>query len=151
MVSLRSARRWWTPRTKSGAAQFSPCAVVTAGGGRRLTHLSGRAFEVAGEQVVVVAMRSSDVDQQVAEFAMVQERLMSNISHELRTPLNVVMGFSELLAGGTLGELTEKQVDAARECHIGGERILRLVNDILDIGRARSYHQPPAPGPLESG
>jgi signal transduction histidine kinase len=50
------------------------------------------------------------------------------------------MGFSELLTTGTLGELTDNQLDAAEECHEGGERILRLINDILDVGRSRSYY-----------
>jgi len=76
---------------------------------------------------------------------------MSSISHELRTPLNVVLGFSELLTTGTLGELTESQIDAAEECHIGGERILRLVTDILDVGRCRSYYMSSPPTPFEPG
>lgn len=82
-------------------------------------------------------------------FATIQERLMSNISHELRTPLNVVMGFSEMLGDGVLGELTERQVEAARECHEGGHRILRIVTDIIDVGRARSYAMSPSPQPLD--
>lgn len=85
------------------------------------------------------------------DFAAIQERLMSGISHELRTPLNVVLGYSEMLGDGVLGELTERQVDAARECHEGGQRILRILTDILDVGRARSYAMPPVPERLDLG
>jgi len=89
---------------------------------------------------IVTGFSDNDVNDMVAEFARVQERLMSNISHELRTPLNVVMGFSELLITGTLGTMPPNQLDAAEECHEGGERMLRLINDILDVGRSWSYY-----------
>jgi len=82
------------------------------------------------------------------EFPGVQQRLMSNISHELRTPLNVTLGYSEMLRDGVLGELTEQQVDAAREAHEAGQRILRIITDILDVGRARSYVLPSDPEPI---
>jgi signal transduction histidine kinase len=36
--------------------------------------------------------------------------------------------------------LADNQLDAAEECHEGGERMLRLINDILDVGRSRSYY-----------
>lgn len=94
---------------------------------------------ITNHETVVLAFRADEVDRSLAAFARMQERLMSNISHELRTPLNVVMGFSELLAAGTLGEMGEKQLDAVAEIHIGGRRMLHIVDDVLDIGRARNY------------
>ncbi len=117
-------------------------AVRTRTGCRRRMRVQARCVGHGGEEAVVVAFVQEGPEEAIAEFARVQERLMSNISHEVRTPLNVIMGFSELLLTGTLGELTENQLDAARECHIGGQRILKLVTDILDIGRARSYYTP---------
>lgn len=74
---------------------------------------------------------------------------MSNISHELRTPLNVVMGFAELMTTGTLGEMSANQLDAAREIYVGGQRILTIIDDILDIGRGRSYYLPDEPRALD--
>jgi len=132
-----------------GAAEVEACSVRTGTGAVRIAHLRARPTHGAEGVLVVVAFATNDTSQAVAEFAKVQERLMSNISHELRTPLNVVMGFSELLTTGTLGELAENQLDAAHEIHIGGERILRLVTDILDIGRSRSYYLPARPRMLD--
>ena len=97
------------------------------------------------ESMMMVAPIPGEDDRSVAEFARVQERLMSNISHELRTPLNVVMGFAELMTTGTLGEMSANQLDAAREIYVGGQRILTIVDDILDIGRGRSYYLPDEP------
>ncbi len=132
-----------------GAAEVEACSVRTGTGAVRIAHLRARPTHGAEGVLVVVAFATNDASQAVAEFAKVQERLMSNISHELRTPLNVVMGFSELLTTGTLGELAENQLDAAHEIHIGGERILRLVTDILDIGRSRSYYLPAQVGGVD--
>jgi signal transduction histidine kinase len=122
-----------------GEFEFQACPVRTSNGAV-IAQLSARLHERGGESFVVIGIANNDLNEAVARFARVQERLMSNISHELRTPLNVVMGFSELLATETLGELADSQLDAAEECHEGGERMLRLINDILDVGRSRSYY-----------
>ena len=95
------------------------------------------------------APRAQSPEQQL-DFAEVQQRLMANISHELRTPLNVALGYSEMLKDGTLGQMTQQQTDAASESHEAGRRILRIVTDILDIGRARSYSLAPEPRPLDA-
>ncbi|NLO06740.1 MAG: hypothetical protein GX131_13015 [candidate division WS1 bacterium] len=125
---------------RDGAGEVDRCSVYDDSGRLRNMHLMGRTDAAIAPGAVVVAFAEGGVDATVVEFTRVQERLMSNISHELRTPLNVVMGFSELLTTGTLGEMPEAQLDAAQECHIGGERILDLINDIIDVGRSRSYY-----------
>ncbi|MBD3292510.1 MAG: hypothetical protein GF393_06270 [Armatimonadia bacterium] len=132
----------------TGAIGPRALSVRTDSGRPVVVEMTARARETDGEPFVVVGLMGSEVNEAVAEFARVQERLMSNISHELRTPLNVVMGFSELLTTGTLGELADNQLDAAKECHEGGERMLRLINDILDVGRSRSYYLSSETGPL---
>ncbi|MGC9318007.1 MAG: histidine kinase dimerization/phospho-acceptor domain-containing protein [Armatimonadota bacterium] len=136
---------------QNGEAEVDACTVRTRSGATRVMRLKAASCRAEGLDRVIVGFAGNDISQTVAAFARVQERLMSNISHELRTPLNVVMGFSELLTTGTLGELTENQLDAAQECHHGGERILTLVNDILDIGRGRSYYMPGEPEPVDPG
>jgi len=119
--------------------------VRLARGRTRQLPVTGRVGNVFNRDTTVLVFRAEEADRALADFARVQERLMSNISHELRTPLNVVMGFSELMESGTMGELTEKQVDAAREIHEGGTRMLHVVDDVLDIGRARNYGLEPQP------
>ncbi len=134
-----------------GEAQIDACNIRTRSGEARVVHVRASRYATDARQVVVIGFVGNEADKAITGFARVQERLMSSISHELRTPLNVVLGFSELLTTGTLGELTESQIDAAEECHIGGERILRLVTDILDVGRCRSYYMSSPPTPFEPG
>ncbi|MBE7219432.1 MAG: HAMP domain-containing histidine kinase [Caulobacteraceae bacterium] len=57
-------------------------------------------------------------------------------SHELRTPLNAVIGFSEILAGQLYGELADPRYrEHAAAIHEGGLRLLKLVDQVLDIAR----------------
>jgi signal transduction histidine kinase len=62
-------------------------------------------------------------------------QLFAHFSHELRTPLNSILGFSELLRGDTGGSLTERQLRFVRHVHDSGTRLLRLINDILDLAK----------------
>ena len=57
---------------------------------------------------------------------------LANMSHEVRTPLTSVLGATELLADGTLDAQQERLVEIV---HRSGEKLLRLVNDILDVSR----------------
>ncbi|WP_341703089.1 PAS domain-containing sensor histidine kinase [Ferrovibrio sp.] len=60
---------------------------------------------------------------------------LANMSHELRTPLNAIIGFSEMLAAGYLGNMSERQRDYAISIRQSGEHLLQLVSDILDLSR----------------
>ena len=64
-----------------------------------------------------------------------KSEFVANMSHELRTPLNAVMGFSEMMKDGLLGELTERQQMASRAIFDSGSHLLALINDILDLSR----------------
>lgn len=71
------------------------------------------------------------VDQMKDEFVSV-------VSHELRTPLTSIRGSLGLLAGGALGALPEKAQRMADMAVSNTDRLVRLINDILDIERLES-------------
>lgn len=63
---------------------------------------------------------------------------VSTVSHELRTPLTSIAGSLGLLAGGAAGEMSERAkrlIDIART---NAERLVRLINDVLDIEKIES-------------
>ena len=60
---------------------------------------------------------------------------LANMSHELRTPLNAIIGFSEMLLGGHVGALPEKQREYVESVHDGGAHLLTVINDILDLAK----------------
>ena len=61
------------------------------------------------------------------------------VSHELRTPLNSILGFSEILASELYGPLGADQYrEYARIIHRSGEKLLKLVNQVVEITRLQT-------------
>ena len=58
------------------------------------------------------------------------------VSHELRTPLNSILGFSEILTAELYGPLGQPQYkEYAGIIHASGQKLLKLVNQVLEIAR----------------
>ena len=81
-----------------------------------------QAATAALEGLVVNAERASRAK---SEF-------VSRMSHDLRTPLNAILGFAQLLASEPL---TEAQKESVQLILRGGEHLLQLINEVLDIAR----------------
>ncbi|HEX8433791.1 response regulator [Archangium sp.] len=67
------------------------------------------------------------------EVERLKNEFVSTVSHELRTPLTSIRGSLGLLEGGILGELPEQAQDMVRIARTNTERLIRLINDILDL------------------
>lgn len=75
-----------------------------------------------------------EMAKQFAERASrTKSEFLANINHELRTPLNAILGFSRLLIDSLYGELNEIQKDYIKEIHESGQRLLTVVNEMLDF------------------
>ena len=70
---------------------------------------------------------------ELEEALRVKAQFLANMSHELRTPLNAVLGFSEVLLGRSPGDITPKQERYLRQIQAGGQRLLTLVTDLLEM------------------
>lgn len=60
---------------------------------------------------------------------------LASMSHELRTPLNSVIGFSQVLREQYFGTLNEKQLEYVNDIEDGGNHLLSLINDVLDLSK----------------
>jgi PAS domain S-box-containing protein len=60
---------------------------------------------------------------------------LANMSHELRTPLNAIIGFSDVLAEGIAGPLSEQQKEFTGYISSSGKHLLSLINEILDLSK----------------
>lgn len=86
-----------------------------------------------------------------ASTAADQARLafVRTVSHELRTPLNSIIGFSDLIAREMYGPLEPQYVEAADMVRLSGMKMLRLVNQVLEIARLEAggadLHMGPEP------
>jgi len=62
-----------------------------------------------------------------------KSEFLANVSYELRTPLNAIIGFSEILEQEYAGPMNDRQKEYARAILQSSNRLVRLVNDILDL------------------
>ena len=60
---------------------------------------------------------------------------LSSMSHELRTPLNAILGFAQLLQRDKKEPLSNRHRERSDHILKGGEHLLRLIDDILDLSR----------------
>ncbi len=58
---------------------------------------------------------------------------LANVSYQLRTPLNAIMGFAEMLNQQYFGKLNDRQMEYTSGMIEAGQRLVSLVNDILDL------------------
>lgn len=58
---------------------------------------------------------------------------LSSMSHELRTPMNAILGFAQLLASDPETPLSDEQEYWVKNIHDGGEHLLALINDVLEL------------------
>jgi signal transduction histidine kinase len=83
-----------------------------------------------------VRMRTLDLEAariQAEAANAAKSRFIASISHELRTPLNAILGYSELLIEE--GEADASMTKDLRRIRSAGQRLLRLVNEVLDFAK----------------
>ena len=80
------------------------------------------------------ANANSDEARRKAEEAnLAKSRFLATMSHELRTPLTAILGYSELLLKRRTEVLTPWHTTKIEGIRTGGQRLLSLVNDLLDL------------------
>ncbi len=72
----------------------------------------------------------------IAENAVrAKQQFLSNMSHEIRTPMNAILGFTKVVLKT---DLTPKQTEYLTAIKIGGDTLIVLINDILDLAKVDS-------------
>ena len=67
-----------------------------------------------------------------AEVEKLKSTFVAIVSHELRTPLNAVLGYAEMFKEAVYGPMNDKQVNMAERIMKNTQRLLSLINDLLD-------------------
>ena len=108
--------------------------------------------------VTMIADITEDV-QQARELRQAREQaeaaseakseFLSSMSHELRTPLNAILGFAQLLERDRKQPLTVRQLERLAHVSRGGEHLLRLIDDVLDLARIESGRVSVSSEPVE--
>jgi PAS domain S-box-containing protein len=74
----------------------------------------------------------------ISEIERMQSEFVSTVSHELRTPLTSIGGSLGLIAGGAAGVISDRAARLIEIANKNTQRLIRLVNDILDIEKLQS-------------
>jgi PAS domain S-box-containing protein len=91
----------------------------------------------AENRVLSVIVQGRDITQQLEAERMKQE-FTSTLSHELRTPLTSIIGSLQLINSGVLGDIDKDVLELTTIAERNGQRLLDLINDILDIEKIES-------------
>jgi PAS domain S-box-containing protein len=129
---------------------------TAASGEENIFHGDGSSF--AAEYALTPILEQGRFSGSVLSFRDVSQRnaldrlkdeFISTVSHELRTPLTSIRGALGLLSSGILGEVNEKAANLLRIALTNSDRLVRLINDILDLERIQSGREPLTFRPIE--
>ncbi|GGD84691.1 hypothetical protein GCM10011515_00520 [Tsuneonella deserti] len=99
------------------------------------TDVSVARFDDDGRPCYVAVVRDVTERKRIEQM---KTEFVSTVSHELRTPLTSIGGSLGLLAAGAAGPLGDKAARLVSIAHSNCERLVRLINDILDIEKIES-------------
>jgi PAS domain S-box-containing protein len=99
-------------------------------GGRFPVDVALALMDLPSGRHVVAVIRDATERRRIAEM---KDAFVSTVSHELRTPLTSIAGSLGLVAAGAGGRLPEKAARLIDIAHANSRRLVRLINDILDV------------------
>jgi signal transduction histidine kinase len=73
--------------------------------------------------------------QEIEKIDKAKSEFISIASHQLRTPLTAVKGYISMILEGTYGQLAEKQARPLENVYRSNERLIKLINDLLNLSR----------------
>lgn len=117
---------------ENGALHNREFELQTKLGECKVVLLSIELIELAGVECALF------IANDITERKRLENEFISLVSHELRTPLTSLMGALDLLGTGQLGILNDKGRNVLNIATTNTERLIRLVNDILDLERMKS-------------
>lgn len=118
------------PSANAQVVYNQECELWTKLGEHRIVLLSLEDIELEGIPCTLNLVND------ITQRKRLENEFISVVSHELRTPLSSLMGALDVLGTGQLGNLTQGQT-ALNIAITNTERLIRLVNDILDLERLK--------------
>jgi signal transduction histidine kinase/CheY-like chemotaxis protein len=128
-------------------------ALIVASGHRSLFHGSdldllatlGAETGIVAERRTILAEqealagRLSDSVEALRAASRAKSDFLASMSHELRTPLSAILGFSDLMRHERMvDESVTVPLEWVEHVHRGGEHLLALVNDVLDLSKVEA-------------
>jgi signal transduction histidine kinase len=90
------------------------------------------------EELQLMSDKLSNANDQLRKLDNAKSEFISIASHQLRTPLTAIKGFVSLLLEGSYGKMDPKQEDVLNKVYLSNDRLVQLVEDLLNISRIES-------------
>jgi PAS domain S-box-containing protein len=94
--------------------------------------------EKAHRAMLLTVQHQRTAVERLQELERVKGDFVSTVSHELRTPIASIIGYTEVLEDGLVGELTDAQLEVVDRVDRNGRRLLLLVEDLLTLSQIES-------------
>jgi signal transduction histidine kinase/CheY-like chemotaxis protein len=104
----------------------------------RRAQLALRDLSAQTQQAIRMTMQQQQMLREHSHLDTIKNEFISTVSHELRTPLTSIRGALGLLSSGMLGKVDAKAQNLLRIATTNTDRLVRLINDILDLERMDS-------------
>lgn len=117
---------------RAGAIHNREFELRTKSGEVRTVLLSVESVDLEGQPCTLTLIND------ITERKRLENEFISLVSHELRTPIGSLVGALDLIATGQLGDLSARGQQMIQVALNNAERLIRLVNDILDLERMKS-------------
>jgi len=113
--------------------------------------LLGGAYLAARGAVQVEHQRAQliETNKQLAHASAAKSSFLASVSHELRTPMNAILGFTDALLAGVDGPLNDEQRASLGWVQRGGQDLLGLINEILDLSKIEAGKLVITPEPFD--
>jgi PAS domain S-box-containing protein len=104
------------------------------------------ARDVTERKRIELALQSAQREAEAANRA--KSEFLSRMSHELRTPMNAILGFAQLLTLSRKDPLSASQTQRVQQISKGGQHLLDMINEILDLSRIEAGRLQVSPEPV---
>jgi signal transduction histidine kinase len=100
----------------------------------------GSALNIMADNLKKTLSENKKIARVAVQASKAKSEFLSSMSHELRTPMNAVLGFAQILKFDTENSLTKEQLDAVEFILVGGNDLLKLINEVLDLSKIETGH-----------